>query len=83
MQRPLPVSGPATEEEGFEPPQDYPEKTTVSEQGGAESGAHTAPTAVPDPDLAAVVKVWPKLSEAVRKGIVAMVQTASSDPTGS
>ncbi len=59
---------------GLEPPQYYPEKTTVSEPGGAESGVHAAPTAVHDPDLAAVVKVWPKLPEAVRAGIVAMVK---------
>ncbi len=66
-----------TEREGFEPPQDSPEKTTVSEQGGAESGAHTAPTAVSDPDLVAVISAWPKLPEAVRAGIVAMVKASS------
>ncbi len=64
------------EEEGLEPLQDSPEKTTVSEQGGAQSGAHTAPTAVSDPDLAGVISAWPELPEAVRVGIVAMVRAA-------
>ena len=68
-----------TEEEGFERRQDSPDKTTVSKQGGAQSGAHAAPTAVSDPDLAAVVKVWPKLPEAVRVGIVAMVKAAGGN----
>ncbi|UCC30279.1 MAG: hypothetical protein JSU86_19025 [Phycisphaerales bacterium] len=72
-----------TEREGFEPPQDFPEKTTVSEQGGAESGAHAAPIAVSDPDLRAVVSAWPELPEALRKGIVAMVKAASGNTTDS
>ena len=66
-----------SEEEGFEPPQDSPEKTTVSEQGGAQSGAHAAPTAVSDSDLGALISAWPELPEAVRAGIVAMVKAAS------
>jgi hypothetical protein len=32
-----------------------------------------------DPDLAAVVDAWPRLPEAVRAGIVAMVKAASGD----
>ena len=71
------------ERAGFEPPQDFPEKTTVSEQGGAESGAHAAPIAVSDPDLRAVVSAWPELPEALRKGIVAMVKAASGNTTDS
>ena len=61
-------------------PRENPEKTTVSEQGGAESGAHAAPMIVSDPDLAAVVTTWPELPEAVRAGIVAMVRTVSDGP---
>ena len=64
------------ETKGLEQHQDSSEKTTVSEQGGAESGAQAASTAVSDPDLAAVVKAWPKLPEPVRAGIVAMVKAA-------
>jgi hypothetical protein len=33
--------------------------------------------AIADPQLAAVVKVWPALPEAIKSGIVAMVQAAS------
>jgi hypothetical protein len=32
-----------------------------------------------DPDLAAVVDAWPKLPEALKAGIVAMVRAASRD----
>jgi hypothetical protein len=66
---------------GTRTPRENPEKTTVSEQGGAESGAHAAPMTVSNPDLAAVVTTWPKLPEAVRAGIVAMVRTVSDGPT--
>ncbi len=38
--------------------------------------AETAPL---DPDLAALVKVWPDLPQAVRAGIVAMVKAASAE----
>jgi hypothetical protein len=33
-----------------------------------------------DPDLAAVVAAWPELPEAIRAGIVAMVETAFPKP---
>ena len=65
------------EEEGFEPPQDFPGETTVSEQGGAGSGARAALTAVADPDLAAVVDAWPTLPEVVKAGVMAMVKVVS------
>ena len=67
------------ETKGLEQPQDSPEKTTVSEQGGAESGAQAAPTSVSDPDLAAVVKAWPELPESVRAGIAAMVKAVNGN----
>ncbi len=41
---------------------------------GTTSGTKPAPI---DPDLAAVVKAWPELPEAVKAGIVAMVKAAS------
>ena len=55
-------------------------KPHVSETGGAESGALEAhkPTNQPTvpPDLVPVVEAWTKLPEAVRVGILAMVQAA-------
>ena len=42
----------------------------------AESGAVRAQAPVDDPDLATVMSVWPSLPEAVRVGIMAMVQAA-------
>ena len=44
--------------------------------GGAESGplgAHSGPI---DPDLALLIDAWPRLPEAVRRHIVAMVEAA-------
>jgi len=48
-----------------------------SQPSGAESGALGAPETLADPDLRAVVEGWPELPEAVRAGIVAMVQAAT------
>ena len=42
--------------------------------GGAESGALLAKTQKISPDLRLIAAVWPKLPEAVRVGILAMVQ---------
>jgi hypothetical protein len=36
-----------------------------------------------DPDLGAVIRAWPELPEALRKGIVAMVKAASGNTTDS
>ncbi|HUT57138.1 MAG TPA: hypothetical protein VNA25_04610 [Phycisphaerae bacterium] len=43
---------------------------------GAESGADSAETAPVHPDLAKVIEAWPTLPEAVRAGILAMVEAA-------
>ena len=69
------------ETKGLELPQDFPDKTIVSDLGGAESGAPPAPTAISDPDLAIVVTAWPDLPEAIRAGIVTMVRTVNDGPT--
>jgi hypothetical protein len=41
------------------------------------SGLASASDVTDDPDLAAVVAAWPKLPEAIRAGILAMVKAAS------
>jgi len=46
---------------------------------GAESGAVGALSAPIHPDLAAVIEAWPRLPEAVRAGIVAMVKAAERE----
>jgi hypothetical protein len=43
-----------------------------SQEGGAKSGA----LETQNPELSEVVRAWPKLSAAVRCGILAMVRTA-------
>jgi hypothetical protein len=43
---------------------------------GAESGALDAQKAHFPPDLATVVEAWPKLPEAIRAGILAMIRAA-------
>jgi hypothetical protein len=40
------------------------------------------PTCPIDPDLAAVVLAWPTLPEAIRSGIVAMVEAATGKGRG-
>lgn len=63
---------------GFEPPDDSPEKTPVSESGGAQSGAPAAQSTVQDRDLQQLIDAWPTLPEAVRAGIAAMVKAAAA-----
>ena len=57
-----------------------PVNPPVSEAGGAESGALDAQKPANQPtvptDLVPVVEAWTKLPEAVRVGILAMVQAA-------
>ncbi len=48
----------------------------VEDVGGAESGAVETEKAPIDPDLARLIDTWPNLPEAIRAGIVAMVNTA-------
>ena len=45
-------------------------------EGGAESGAVGAAEARIDADLALVIDAWPTLPEAIKAGILAMVQAA-------
>lgn len=63
-----------------------PDTQVVKSQALTSSNQSVLPVCLPDsaqnvPDLAAVVKAWPKLPEPVRAGIVAMVRTVSDGPT--
>ena len=51
-------------------------------QGAAVGAAANAETAAIDPGLQAVVAAWPGLPEALRSGIVAMVQAAGQKGEG-
>ena len=46
----------------------------VSEIGGAESGAVDADCSPIDPDLQSIIERWHDLPEAIKAGILAMVQ---------
>ncbi len=48
-------------------------------QSGAESGALGAGEAPIGPDLAVVVDAWPKLPDAIKAGILAIVTAARRD----
>ena len=63
---------------GLERPAKPLRKQAIAETGGAESGALGGEFDPVDPDLAAVIEAWPKLPEAVRAGILAMVRAAGS-----
>ncbi len=48
----------------------------ISSTGGAESGALRDEISSFDPDMAAVIKAWPALPDAIRAAILAMVRAA-------
>jgi hypothetical protein len=56
-------------------------KTDILDTGGANCGAFpdtSAPSGPSASDISRVVEAWPSLPEAVRRGIVAMVEAARS-----
>ena len=61
---------------GVEPTPDSLGNATIPAQGGAVSGALAPQQPVIDPALAALIDAWPTLPEAIRAGILAMVQAA-------
>jgi hypothetical protein len=66
---------------GFEHPPKPSGKTDILDAGGANCGAlpdTSAPSGPSASDIARVVEAWPMLPEAVRRGIVAMVEAARS-----
>jgi len=61
---------------GFEQPPVSPQKTAISETGGAESGAVDAEDTSIDLDLQVIIQRWLELPEAVKAGILAMIRAA-------
>ncbi len=61
---------------GIEHPAQNGENSLGAGESGAECGALGAQNGTVDPELAAVVDAWPKLPEAVRLAILALVRTA-------
>jgi hypothetical protein len=61
---------------GLEEPVNSKGNVTVSETGGAESGAVDAQCSTTDDDLALVVDAWPKLSAEVKTAIVRLVENS-------
>jgi hypothetical protein len=55
---------------GLESPADSTGKTKKLKVDGAQSRAHKPM----DPDLAKVVKAWPKLSKPIRRAILALIE---------
>jgi hypothetical protein len=59
---------------GLERPSKNAGKIRILDKGGAEYGAVDAKQPVCDADLQTVVEAWPRLSDAVKARIVAIVQ---------
>jgi hypothetical protein len=83
-----PLPGPPrltrTGPQGFEPSAKTLGKTPTEAGGGAKSDANDAPCPNPspptiDPDLAAVVAIWPKLPEHAKATILGIVQALPGD----
>ncbi|MDA0991881.1 MAG: hypothetical protein O3A51_14165 [Verrucomicrobia bacterium] len=53
-----------------------PDENADFQNRAAQGAAIDTPKAPGDPDLAAVVEAWPKLPEAIRAGILAMIRAA-------
>ncbi|MBT4864957.1 MAG: hypothetical protein HON53_07565 [Planctomycetaceae bacterium] len=60
-------------DEGLEQPATSPQKTAISDTGGAESGAVDARNGLNDPALVSLIEAWPTLPQAVRDEIAALV----------
>jgi len=54
---------------GHEHPPLTPSRSAISASDGAKSDAHDAP----DPDLAEIATLWPKLPEHIRAAVMALV----------
>ncbi len=52
---------------------------SAQNQGGAESGAVRDKTPHIDVELAKVIEAWPRLPDAIKRAILAMVNACSSD----
>jgi len=65
-------------EVGLEQPANSSGNIAPSETRGAESGAARVP-AISDPNLSKIINAWAKLPEAVRRGILAMIEAAGGE----
>ena len=65
---------------GLEPGRKTPEKTRIPESSGAESGAVGGEIVPIDPDLQRIIEAWPRLTDAARADILAMVNAANRTP---
>jgi len=63
---------------GVEQPHNPSKKTPGSETGGAESGAQRAPNGPIDPQLKQVIDAWSNLPQAVKAGILAMIDATQA-----
>ena len=66
---------------GAEHPAQIPRETPISETGGAECGAPDAPDArnrPDDSDLCRIIDAWPDLPMAIRRAILAVIETSAS-----
>ena len=63
---------------GLEQPPASPQKTAISETGGAESGAVDAPNGLNAPALVSLIEAWPTLPQTVRDEIAAIVLRATN-----
>jgi hypothetical protein len=61
---------------GIEPVQRSHENLATPVSGGAKSGAFPTKSGPIDPDPQRLIDAWPKLPEAFRVGILAMIDTA-------
>ena len=61
---------------GIERTDKSPEKTTLSVDGGADSGALGGQSCPIDPALASLIGAWPTLPEPIKAGILAMIRAA-------
>jgi hypothetical protein len=64
-------------DEGLEPRTKSTGKNANSQSSGAECGALGARGAEFEPILAGVVEAWPKLPEAIKAGILALIRAAA------
>jgi len=73
------VSGSVQVPGGLELPPQNTEKSAISENGGAESGAFSVESSSLEPNLQQIIDAWPTLPEAFRGAIMAMIAAARTD----
>lgn len=76
MKKPLETRGSGVPRQGLETVLDSPEKTRLSDAGGAESGAVGAPMAEAGDDLNWLCRAWPTLPSDVQVEIVALAKNS-------